>query len=254
MRRLIVLCAALAAVSCGPKKGPDDTVPSDLLDGNRSANAEPEPTSTANKGSKVPVQPLGDPYPGEVRAPLAEDLPHYLEGIEGEGDLLAMISTTMGDIHCQLFENEAPMTVANFVGLARGIKPFRDPASGKVAQRPFFDGIIFHRVIPEFMIQTGDPLGRGTGGPGYRFDDETDTGIKHVPGTLSMANSGPATNGSQFFITEVATEHLDGKHSAFGRCRDLDVIKAIARVPTSGMNRPVQTVQINGIVFSRGSL
>lgn len=251
-RTLIVLCAVLA-LSC-KKQGPSDTVPSTLLDGEQAKASAPEPQSNKNKGSEVKTEPLPEPYPGEVRAPLAEDLSHYLTGLDGQGELLAMISTTMGDIHCKLFEKAAPMTVANFVGLARGFKPFRDPASGQVSQRPYFDGIIFHRVIPDFMVQTGDPLGRGTGGPGYKFEDETVASIKHAPGSLSMANSGPATNGSQFYITEKATSHLDGKHTVFGQCTDISVIKAIARVQTDGSNRPLQTVSINGVVFSRGSL
>jgi peptidyl-prolyl cis-trans isomerase A (cyclophilin A) len=253
-RRLILLIALLA-LSCN-KDGPKDTVPPDLLDGKTAETTEETTQAEAitNQGSEVPAQPLPDPYPGEVRAPLAEDLPHYLEGIEGEGDLLAMISTTMGDVNCKLFEKQAPITVANFVGLARGIKPFRDPASGKVSQRPYFDGIIFHRVIPNFMVQTGDPLGRGNGGPGYSFEDETVASLKHEPGTLSMANSGPDTNGSQFFITDTATSHLDGRHTVFGRCRDMKVIESIARTKADDSNRPLQTVSINGIVFSRGSL
>jgi peptidyl-prolyl cis-trans isomerase B (cyclophilin B) len=116
-------------------------------------------------------------------------------------DLIANIATARGTIHVKLFPKEAPMTVANFVNLA---------------QRKFYDGLTFHRVIPDFMIQGGCPEGSGRGGPGYRFEDEVDTGLRHRRGVISMANAGPGTNGSQFFITHVPTPHLDGKHTVFG--------------------------------------
>ena len=171
-----------------------------------------------------------------------------------KGVLHATIVTGFGDLECDLFDDKAPLTVANFVGLARGIKPFRDPASNRVEQRPFYDGLIFHRVIPEFMIQGGDPLGRGSGGPGYAFDNEVDASLKHEPGTLSMANAGPNTNGSQFFITESAQTRLDGSYSVFGRCANLDVVKQIARAKADATNRPVQTITIETVTFARGSL
>jgi len=150
--------------------------------------------------------------------------------VEGEGDLFVRFNTSMGTIVAQLLENEAPRTVANFVGLATGTSEWREPRSGETVSQPFYDGLIFHRVIPEFMIQFGCPLGRGTGGPGYQFADEFAPGIKHDrPGLLSMANSGPGTNGSQFFITEIATPWLDGKHAIFGRVTEgVDLIADIA--------------------------
>ena len=142
-----------------------------------------------------------------------------------------MFETTQGKLTCELFEKKVPMTVANFVGLARGLKPFKDPKTNETVKRPFYDGLIFHRVIPDFMIQGGDPLGVGTGDPGYRFADEFDPTLRHdKPGILSMANAGPGTNGSQFFITERPTPHLDDRHTVFGACKEADVIKKITRV------------------------
>ncbi len=139
--------------------------------------------------------------------------------------LTAKISTSKGDILCELFHQEAPITVANFVGLALGKISNNDKPLGE----PFYDGIIFHRVIPNFMVQGGDPTGTGRGGPGYRFQDEFHPARKHDrPGILSMANAGPGTNGSQFFITHVHTPWLDGKHTVFGRVTEgQDVVDAI---------------------------
>jgi peptidyl-prolyl cis-trans isomerase A (cyclophilin A) len=131
------------------------------------------------------------------------------------------------------------MTVANFVGLATGKKPWKNPKTGNVEKgKPFFNDLTFHRVIADFMIQGGDPLGTGTGGPGYQFGDEFLPDLKMEPGVLAMANSGPATNGSQFFITEGAPEWLNGKHTVFGKCKELDLVKQIARVPQNAENLP----------------
>ena len=122
-------------------------------------------------------------------------------GLTGDGELWAKFDTSMGDILCKLEPEKAPRTVANFVGLAEGSKEWTDPRDRTKKKAPLYNGTVFHRVIPGFMIQGGDPLGRGTGGPGYKFEDEFHPSLKHKPGTLSMANSGPNTNGSQFFIT-----------------------------------------------------
>jgi peptidyl-prolyl cis-trans isomerase A (cyclophilin A) len=133
-------------------------------------------------------------------------------------DLYATFKTSLGDIVVQLFPKDAPLTVENFVGLATGEKEWTDPKTEKkVTGRPLYDNTVFHRVIPDFMIQGGDPLGRGTGGPGFKFKDEFQSGRSFdKPGILAMANSGPNTNGSQFFITEVLTRWLDNKHTIFG--------------------------------------
>jgi peptidyl-prolyl cis-trans isomerase A (cyclophilin A) len=146
-------------------------------------------------------------------------------------DLYATIATTQGDIVIRFFPKEAPLTVANFVGLAAGEKEFTDPSTGKPAKRAYYDGLTFHRVIADFMIQGGDPEGTGSGGPGYTFADEFKSGRKFDKvGLLAMANRGPATNGSQFFITTSTPGHLDGKHTIFGEViAGYDVVVKIQR-------------------------
>lgn len=171
------------------------------------------------------------------------------QGATGEGpDLLAVLKTTKGDITCRLHHEKAPETVANFAGLALGTKPFTDPRTNTRVTRRFYDGQLFHRVIPDFMIQGGDPTGKGTGGPGFTIPDELQTGLSHAaPGVLSMANRGPGTGGSQFFVTLKATPWLDGKHAVFGQCRNLDIAQAIAAVPVVPPNRPRNDVRIDRI-------
>jgi len=161
----------------------------------------------------------------------------------------AIIETTDGNITCTLFPDKAPLTVANFIGLAEGTKAWKNPKTGQMMHTPLYDGTICHRVIPNFMIQCGDPAGNGTGGPGYDFKDEVDTGLTfNQPGRLAMANSGPNTNGSQFFITEVPTPHLNGHHTIFGQCQDLDVVKRIARLAADERNnRPYSPPTIKHI-------
>jgi peptidyl-prolyl cis-trans isomerase A (cyclophilin A) len=150
---------------------------------------------------------------------------------QGPGDLYAIFQTSRGNIVVKLFEKEAPKTVANFVGLAKGSQEWIDPRTGQKSKAKLYDGTSFHRVIPQFMIQGGDPLGTGTGGPGYRFEDEFQSGRKFDrPGLLAMANAGPNTNGSQFFITEVPTPHLNNRHTIFGEVvKGQDLVPQIAR-------------------------
>lgn len=193
----------------------------------------------------------------EVRPPTAADLAAYLKPIKGAagGKLIATIATNKGALRCELFEQQAPMTVANFVGLATGQKPWLDPRTKQIVKgKPFYDGLVFHRVIPQFMIQGGDPLGAGTGGPGYQFGDEISPALTHQPGTLSMANAGPATNGSQFFINEIATPWLNGRHTVFGHCKEVELITAIAGVPRGPSDAPVDPVTITKVTFARGAL
>jgi len=164
-----------------------------------------------------------------------------------------MIDTSMGRITCQFFQRQAPKTVANFIALAEGKIDWTDPATSKKQHnKPLYNGTIFHRVIPDFMIQGGDPAGTGMGDPGYRFEDEFDPNLNFdVPGRLAMANSGPNTNGSQFFITEVPTQHLNQIHTIFGQCdaTSLDVVKAIARVPQDNQNKPLTPVVLNKVTI-----
>ena len=165
----------------------------------------------------------------------------------------AVFETTEGSFTVRLFEKEVPKTVANFVGLAEGTKEWRDPSSGEKKTAPYYDGIIFHRVIAGFMIQGGDRLGTGTGGPGYNFGDEFHPSLRHSrPGILSMANAGPNTNGSQFFITLGPTPHLDNRHSVFGEVVEgLDVVKKIGNVPVGRQDRPVKPVVMNHVTIKR---
>src|SRR3954453_15647783 len=161
----------------------------------------------------------------------------------------------MGDIEVQLFPNQAPKTVANFVGLAEGDKEWTDPRTGKKSTDALYSGTIFHRVIPGFMIQGGDPLGSGTGGPGYRFGDEIHPDLAFTkPYLLAMANAGPGTNGSQFFITVAPTTWLTGKHTIFGEVADhagRDVVDRIAKLPTSRDDRPVEDVVLESVEVER---
>jgi len=168
--------------------------------------------------------------------------------------LQAHFTTSEGNFTIRLFDAEVPKTVANFVGLAEGTKEFVDPKTGQRVTRPFYDGLIFHRVIENFMIQGGDPLGTGTGGPGFRFEDEFHPSLRHnKPGLLSMANAGPNTNGSQFFITLVPTPWLDNKHSIFGEVvAGMDVIEKIGATKTVKPNdRPVTPITIASVTIER---
>jgi len=165
----------------------------------------------------------------------------------------AIFETSLGNITCKLFEKEAPKTVANFVGLAEGTKEFTDARTGQKAKRPFYDGLVFHRVIPKFMIQGGCPLGTGTGDPGYRFDDEFHPSLQHdKPGKLSMANAGPGTNGSQFFITVAATPWLDNHHTIFGEVIEgQDVAVKMSQVMRDRSDRPLEPVTLRKVSIER---
>lgn len=157
----------------------------------------------------------------------------------------AVLETSMGKITCTLYPDKAPMTVENFIGLATGTKKWTNPVSGAPkVNTPLYDGTIFHRVIPNFMIQGGDPAGNGSGDPGYKFKDEFSDLRFDRPGRLAMANSGPNTNGSQFFITEVPTPHLNNKHTIFGQCDNVELVKRIARVPVDGNDKPLKPVRL----------
>ncbi len=160
--------------------------------------------------------------------------------------MTAVFHTTMGDFEIELFAKQCPETVWNFVNLAEGRQETKKDG-------PFYDGLVFHRVIDNFMIQGGCPEGTGRGGPGYRFNDEFSRELRHDgPGILSMANAGPGTNGSQFFITLVPTPHLDGRHTVFGRVtKGMDVVSAIGKTPVGSMDRPVKDVIIEKVEILR---
>jgi len=168
--------------------------------------------------------------------------------------LLAHFTTTDGTFTIQLFDQDAPKTVENFVGLAEGSKAWTDPRTGKPGSGGYYNGTIFHRVIDGFMIQGGDPLGQGTGGPGYKFADEFSPKRRHdKAGILSMANSGPNTNGGQFFVTLAATPWLDNKHSVFGEVIEgMDVVKKIGGTATSKPgDRPLKPIKVESVTIER---
>jgi len=175
-----------------------------------------------------------------------------MESLHGAGTY-GVFATSAGTIVCRLFPDKTPVTCANFIGLAEGTKEWTDPKTGDKVKRPFYDGLIFHRVIPNFMIQGGCPLGNGRGGPGYKFKDEFDPSLQFDrPGLLAMANSGPGTNGSQFFITEVPTPWLNNKHTIFGEVvQGMDVVREIVRVKTGPGNRPINPVYIDKVEIVR---
>ena len=167
--------------------------------------------------------------------------------------LYATFETSEGTVVCRLFEKEAPKTVANFVDLADGKKEWKHPSTGKKSKVRLYDGTIFHRVIPDFMVQGGDPQGTGMGGPGYKFSDEFHPALKHSKaGKLSMANAGPGTNGSQFFITVAATPWLDDRHTIFGEVVEgQDVADKISKLPRDSSDRPRTTVTIQKLRIER---
>ena len=165
----------------------------------------------------------------------------------------AQFVTSEGNFTVRLFDQEAPKTVENFVGLAEGTKEWTDPRTSQKVTKPYYDGVIFHRVIDGFMIQSGDPLGQGIGGPGYNFNDEFHPKLRHnKAGILSMANRGPNTNGGQFFITLGPTPHLDDRHSVFGEVTEgMDVVRKIGSTPTGAQDRPLKPIVIQTIKIER---
>ena len=179
------------------------------------------------------------------------------KGLRGAGPLTATIDTTMGQVSCRLYDDKAPNTVANFIGLATGKRTWLDPNTNTWTNRPAYDGTTFHRIIKGFMIQGGDPKGNGSGDPGYSIPDEMWPGAKHDrAGLLCMANRGPNTNGDQFFITESdgpLVKALDGYHTytIFGECSPVSTVHTIAGVPTAPGDRPITPVTINSIKISR---
>ncbi len=185
-------------------------------------------------------------------APAAEPSEKWTKLAKEGKELYATLKTTEGDIVVRLYSKDAPKTVANFVGLAAGEKEYTHPKSGAKEKKPFYDGTIFHRVIPDFMIQAGDPLGMGTGGPGYKFEDEVASGRKFDKvGLLAMANSGPNTNGSQFFVTTSTPNYLNNRHTIFGEViAGYEVAVKISQVPRSPADRPNTEVVLKKVEIS----
>jgi peptidyl-prolyl cis-trans isomerase A (cyclophilin A) len=209
--------------------------------------AAPSSITTASEQmtvASVPVSP-GDPVSGKWTMQDAD------KRVPGKGPLLATIDTSMGKIECKLLSEKAPLTVANFVGLATGARPWKDP-DGKWVKKPAYDGTIFHRVIAGFMIQGGDAKGTGGGEPGYVIPDEVWPGAKHDrAGQLCMANRGANTNGAQFFITDAAAKHLDRGYTIFGECEPTSVVHEIATTPKGPDDRPIKPVNIKSVKITR---
>jgi peptidyl-prolyl cis-trans isomerase A (cyclophilin A) len=189
-----------------------------------------------------------DPHQGKF------SLEEATVGLEGAGPLLATLETSKGKIDCRLYDKESPITVASFIGLARGLRAFVDPKTRQWEKRPYFDGLLFHRVIPGFMVQTGDIAGNGAGDAGFRIPNESAPKLKfNRPGLLGMANYGPDTNSAQFFITEEAAAHLNGGYTIFGECKPIKVVRDIARVPRDVSDRPATPVYLTKVTIARGS-
>lgn len=204
----------------------------------------------------IPVMAQQSPPAGQAPAPQDQipDAPTATpESTAVPNGPQVVMDTSMGRITCQFYQKQAPNTVANFIALAEGTKDWTNPVTNKVERhKPLYNGTIFHRVIPEFMIQGGDPAGTGMGGPGYTFADELDPSLTFDrPGRLAMANSGPNTDGSQFFITEQAYPSLDQNYTLFGQCDDagVEVVKAIARVPRDSDDKPLSPVTLEKVTI-----
>ena len=197
------------------------------------------------------------PPPSQPAAPSTDNLPDApiatAAAMTVPNGPFVVMDTSMGRITCQFFQKQAPVAVANFIGLAQGAKDWTYPATKQVQHnKPLYDGTIFHRVIPGFMIQGGDPIGTGMGDPGYTFADELDPNLNFdVPGRLAMANSGPNTNGSQFFVTEQAYPSLDQQYTIFGQCDEpsVEVVKTIARVPRDDNDKPLTPVVLKKVTI-----
>lgn len=252
---LAIVGAGFFAAAC--ESSPPEPKPS-TNNAKRAEELTPAATNTAPKPAPLPEPPrlAAKPVASVVSSP--DDplkgkwsLDDALHGVSGHGPLYASIDTELGKIDCKLLDEKAPLTVANFIGLARGTRPWKDP-TGAWVKKPAYDGTVFHRIIRGFMIQGGDAKGNGTGEPGYIIPDEIWEGGRHDrPGLLCMANRGPNTNGAQFFITDDAAPHLDGGYTIFGECSPLDTIHKIAAVEVV-RDRPKSPPKIKSIKIRRG--
>ena len=241
-----VFSILLTLTACGPGAELEESL-SQTKSELKSTGEELDRTRRENDALKARVESLMEEVEAQRLAATLGQL-----GIEHGQPLSATIKTSMGDFHCELFPEDAPKTVLNFVQLAEGSRTWTHPRTGQQVDGPLYDGTIFHRVIPGFMVQAGDPLGTGTGGPGYKFEDEFSDRAFDKPGVLAMANAGANTNGSQFFITEVPTPHLTGKHSIFGQCAEVDLVKEITSVDRLSGDKPATDIVLKKVVINRG--
>jgi peptidyl-prolyl cis-trans isomerase A (cyclophilin A) len=254
-RTTVAVTLALALTAC-------DSKPSEPVSSAQAAT--PPPPSAAAAADNTPP-PTPRSYPGSARPRGADplmgkwSLADATADIKGSGALIATLDTSKGKLTCSLLEEKAPVTVANFVGLATGKRAWLDPASGQWVNRPAYDGTTFHRIIKDFMIQGGDPKGDGSGEPGYVIPDELWQGSTHDrAGLLCMANRGPNTNGAQFFITDSSgpsvknLDHLNS-YTIFGECAPVDGVHAIANVQTGPRDKPVVPVVINSVKVARAN-
>lgn len=249
MRRVFSLVLPMLLAGCG--EDADVQAENDRLE-RRVAEIEKENLRLEREADRLHAQTrkLGD----EVRA-LRVATALSTIGIAPGDSLAAVLETSRGQIHCQLYPEKSPVTVQNFVQLAEGTKTWTHPGTGESMRARLYDGTLIHRVKPRFMVQMGDPLGTGAGGPGFTFADETDNGLTFTePGLLAMANRGPNTNGSQFFVTDRGTPNqLDGKHTIFGKCGDAPVVQTIAETPRDeATDRPEVEVRLNRVRIVRG--
>ncbi len=215
------------------------------------AATPPATTPTETQAPAEPKEHASSPAP-RSRPPAEAPGPWQQKALQGQ-ELFATMDTNQGTIVLRLFSKDAPLTVANFVGLATGEQTWTHPQTQEVKKNtPLYKNVIFHRVIPNFMIQGGDPLGLGSGSPGYNFEDEVNNGRTFDKvGLLAMANRGPGTNGSQFFITTALTDHLNGRHTIFGEVlKGYDVVERISQVPTAERNKPLKDVVLKKVTIS----
>jgi peptidyl-prolyl cis-trans isomerase A (cyclophilin A) len=253
----------LAAAGCGG--APEPARPADAPAATPAPTPTPTPEATPPATPETPATPpAATPAPSaekpvatapaETAKPAVTEKPAVSAEKHGPG-VYAHITTNHGAMIARLFDKEAPKTVENFVGLAEGKKQWRNPRTNTMVRRPYYNNLTFHRIIPGFMIQGGDPEGTGMGGPGFEFADEFNPKLRHSKaGILSMANKGPDTNGGQFFITLVPTPHLNDRHSVFGELVEgTDTLRAIGKVPTGAQNKPVKPVIIKSIRIERVS-
>ncbi len=258
------LCAmALTAAGCGgapeparPAEPPAATpapTPAPTPEAAPPATPAEKPATPADTPAPSAEKPAPTP-PAAAAKPTAPETPAVSAHKHGPG-VYAHITTNHGAMIAKLFDKDAPKTVENFVGLAEGKKQWRNPRTNTMVRRPYYNNLTFHRIIPGFMIQGGDPEGTGMGGPGFEFADEFNAKLRHSKaGILSMANKGPDTNGGQFFITLVPTPHLNDRHSVFGELVEgTDTLRAIGKVPTGAQNKPVKPVVIKSIRIERVS-